>query len=47
MPTLAIDDKLFWGLDGLEMAAACLRGEPWFQADHWQREGAPRPGVVR
>jgi 2-hydroxychromene-2-carboxylate isomerase len=47
VPTLGIGEKLFWGLDGLQMAAACLRGEPWFQADHWQREGAPRPGVVR
>ena len=47
VPTIGVDDKLFWGLDGLEMAADCLRGEPWFDAAHWQREGAPRPGVTR
>ena len=47
VPTLGIDDKLFWGFDALDMAAACLRGDPWFDAPHWQREGAPRPGVKR
>ena len=24
-----------------------MRGDPWFDAPHWQREGAPRPGVKR
>lgn len=47
VPTLGIADKLFWGFDALDMAAACLRGDPWFDAPHWQREGAPRPGVRR
>jgi 2-hydroxychromene-2-carboxylate isomerase len=47
VPTLGIDDKLFWGFDGLAMAADCLRGAAWFDADHWQREGAPRPGTRR
>ena len=47
VPTLGVDDKLFWGFDSLEMAAACLRGDAWFDAGHWQREGAPRPGVTR
>jgi 2-hydroxychromene-2-carboxylate isomerase len=47
VPTLGIDDKLFWGFDALDMAAACVRGDPWFDAPHWQREGAPRPGVKR
>ncbi|HEX4233083.1 MAG TPA: DsbA family protein [Caldimonas sp.] len=47
VPTLGIGDKLFWGFDALEMAAALLRGDPWFDEPHWQREGAPRPGVRR
>ena len=47
VPTLGIDDKLFWGFDGLLMAADQLRGGAWFEADHWQREGAPRPGARR
>ncbi|MDQ6627722.1 MAG: 2-hydroxychromene-2-carboxylate isomerase [Pseudomonadota bacterium] len=47
VPTLGIDDKLFWGFDALEMAAAYVRGDPWFEAPHWQREGAVRPGLSR
>ena len=26
----AIGEKLFWGFDALDMAAALLRGDPWF-----------------
>ncbi len=47
VPTLGIDDKLFWGFDALDMAAAAMRGDPWFDAPHWQREGAARPGLKR
>jgi 2-hydroxychromene-2-carboxylate isomerase len=47
VPTMAIDDKLFWGFDALDMAAAYLRGDSWFEAGHWEREGASRPGVTR
>ncbi len=47
VPTLGVDDKLFWGLDSLEMAAAYLRGDDWFEGPHWQREGAARPGLQR
>ena len=47
VPTLGLGDQLFWGFDALDMAAACLRGDPWFDAPHWQREGAPRPGIQR
>ena len=47
VPTLGIDDRLFWGFDALEMAAAFMRGDPWFDEPHWQREGAPRPGKTR
>ncbi len=47
VPTLGIDDRLFWGFDALDMAAAFLRGDPWFDAPHWQREGAVRPGLKR
>ena len=47
VPTVGIGEKLFWGFDGLGMAAACLRGDAWFEADHWEREGAPREGTRR
>jgi 2-hydroxychromene-2-carboxylate isomerase len=47
VPTLGIGDKLFWGFDALDMAAALLRNDPWFDEPHWQREGEPRAGVAR
>ena len=47
VPTIEVDDRLFWGLDALPMLAAYLRGDPWFDGPDWQRAGAPRPGVVR
>jgi 2-hydroxychromene-2-carboxylate isomerase len=46
VPTIGVD-KHFWGLDALDMVAALLRRDPWFDASHWDREGAPRPGVRR
>ncbi len=46
VPTLGLDGRLFWGLDSLPMVAACLRGDPWFDAT-WERSGAPRPGIQR
>lgn len=47
VPTTGLDGKLFWGFDGLEMLADCARGGSWFEAGHWDREGAPREGVRR
>jgi hypothetical protein len=48
VPTLAIEERLFWGFDALEMAAGALRGDPWFgPGGAWDREGAPRQGVTR
>jgi 2-hydroxychromene-2-carboxylate isomerase len=47
VPTIAIDGRLFWGLDALEMVAACLRGDPWFEGPAWDAAALPRPGVVR
>lgn len=47
VPTFGIEGRLFWGLDSLDMVAGCLRGDAWFDAPHWEREGATRPGVAR
>ncbi|MBT9503558.1 MAG: 2-hydroxychromene-2-carboxylate isomerase [Burkholderiaceae bacterium] len=47
VPTLEVDGRQFWGLDSLDMAAAYLRGDPWFQGDAWDDAGRPRAGVVR
>ena len=46
VPTVELDGRHFWGLDGLEMLAACLRGDAWFDAD-WEVAGAARAGVKR
>jgi 2-hydroxychromene-2-carboxylate isomerase len=47
VPTVEVDGRLFWGLDGLPMLAGYLHGDPWFDGPGWEREGAPRLGVVR
>jgi len=47
VPTIELDGRLFWGLDALPMVAAALYGDPWFDGPDWDREGAPREGLVR
>lgn len=47
VPTVEVDGRLFWGLDGLAMLASYLHGEPWFGGPAWEREGAARAGVRR
>ena len=53
VPTLKVDDKLFWGFDALPMLRAYLQGDPWFASGEWQaaeqlplgvsRKGAKKP----
>ena len=47
VPTIELDGRLFWGFDALDMVAAALAGDPWFEGPDWAREGALRQGVVR
>jgi 2-hydroxychromene-2-carboxylate isomerase len=47
VPTFAVQGRLFWGVDALDMVAACLRGDPWFEPGHWQSLAVPTPGIVR
>jgi 2-hydroxychromene-2-carboxylate isomerase len=47
VPSFELDGRVFWGLDALPMLAGALRGEAWFDGPAWEREGAPRAGVVR
>jgi 2-hydroxychromene-2-carboxylate isomerase len=47
VPTIAVDGRLFWGLDALPMLAAYLQGDPWFASGSWEAAAAPRPGVLR
>ncbi|MFO1327371.1 MAG: 2-hydroxychromene-2-carboxylate isomerase [Rubrivivax sp.] len=47
VPSVGLDGRVFWGLDALPMVAGALRGDPWFDGPDWDREGAPREGLVR
>lgn len=47
VPTIAVGERLFWGVDALDMVAACLQGDPWFEPEHWEALNAPTPGIVR
>ncbi len=47
VPTIAVDGRLFWGLDALPMLAAYLRGDAWFDGPEWDAAGAARPGISR
>ena len=47
VPTIGVDGRLFWGLDALDMLAAYLRGDSWFDGPDWQQAGEPRAGVKR
>lgn len=47
VPTIEVDGRLFWGLDALDMVAAYLRGDPWFDQSDWADAARPRPGVRR
>lgn len=47
VPTVAVDGKLFWGLDALPMLAAYLRGDAWFDGPAWDAAAVAPPGVVR
>lgn len=47
VPTIEVDDKLFWGLDALPVVAAYLRGDAWFDGPAWDAAGVAPPGVRR
>jgi 2-hydroxychromene-2-carboxylate isomerase len=47
VPTVEVDDKLFWGLDGLELLSAYLRGEPWFDGPEWAAAASVPAAVQR
>lgn len=46
VPTLEVGQRLFWGADALDMVAACLRGDPWFDTG-WARADALPVGTAR
>ncbi|MBX3620250.1 MAG: DsbA family protein [Rhizobacter sp.] len=47
VPSVEVDGRLFWGLDGLEMLAAYLRGDAWFDGPDWDAAGRVPVGVQR
>lgn len=47
VPTLAVDDRLFWGFDALPMLADYLAGGPWFTGPGWDAAARLPVGVVR
>lgn len=47
VPSIEVDGRLFWGLDGLELLAAHLRGDAWFDGPDWEAAAKVPPGVQR
>lgn len=47
VPSYAVDDRLFWGFDALEMLRAYLQGDPWFEGDGWHQAQALPVGATR
>jgi len=47
VPTIELDDRLFWGVDSLEMVSASLRGDAWFDGPSWADAAVAPPGVQR
>lgn len=47
VPTIEVDGRVFWGLDGLEMLSAYLRGDPWFSGPDWDAAARLPQGVQR
>jgi len=47
VPTIEVDDRFFWGADSLDMVAASLRGDAWFDGPAWSEAALAPPGVQR
>ena len=46
VPAFEVDNRLFWGFDGLGMLRAYLEGDAWFDGPGWH-EADQRPSVLR
>lgn len=44
VPSLAVDDKLFWGFDALPMLRDYLSGDSWFAGAAWDAAARAAPG---
>jgi len=47
VPTLAVDDKLFWGFDALPALRAYLDGDAWFGGGAWEAAAGLPAAVSR
>ena len=47
VPALAVDDKVFWGLDALPMLRDYLTGAAWFQSNDWDDVRQVGSGIKR
>jgi len=47
VPTFAVDDKLFWGLDALPMLRDYVSGDAWFEGDAWDAASRVKIGITR
>jgi 2-hydroxychromene-2-carboxylate isomerase len=47
VPTLLVDDKLFWGQDALPMVQDYLNRDAWFAGSGWQAVSQVEVGAVR
>jgi len=45
-PAFVVDDRLFWGFDGLAMLRACLQGDGWFDGPGWHNADQ-RPSLLK
>ena len=47
VPTLAVDDKLFWGFDALPMLRGYLESDSWFAGGDWDAAHQVGQGITR
>lgn len=47
VPAMVVDDRVFWGLDGLPMLRDYLDGGAWFESGAWEAAAALPVGVQR
>lgn len=47
VPHFEAHDRLYFGLEGLELLARALQGDPWFSNGAWEEAAAPRSNSSR
>jgi hypothetical protein len=47
VPSMVVDDLVFWGQDALPMLRAYLQGDEWFESADWQDAGKLPVGIRR